>query len=75
MTQLTLAKESIKVIVNELNEAIVLRTEQGNFGFCNFLGLQILLPLAQKTYPEDVSFLQFLRKLNSFDYLLKNSSK
>lgn len=67
MTQLTLAKESLKVIVNELNEAIILRTENGNFGLCNKLGLEILHPLVNKTFPNDDLFNRFLNRLSSLN--------
>ena len=40
--QLQLAKESLRVIVNELNEGIILRTPNGNFGFCNRLGRRVI---------------------------------
>ena len=39
VNNLSLAEETLKVIVNELNEAIFLRSENGNLGFGNKIGL------------------------------------
>ena len=71
--QLQLAKESLRVIVNELNEGIILRTEEGNFGFCNKLGLKLIEPVKQDLFPNDKQFDCFLNELSSFDHLLQSS--
>lgn len=73
MSQLQLIKESLKVTVNELNEAIVMRTSEGNFGFCNSLGQKILQPIAEEEYPNDEKLEQFMERLSSLDYLIQSS--
>ena len=42
INQLELAKLSLRVIVNHLNEAIFLRSEDGSLSFSNELGIKII---------------------------------
>lgn len=73
--QLTVAKESLKVIVNQLNEAIILKTEDGNIGYCNKLGISIIRPIARNYFRSESLLGKFLQRLSSMDYLLYISSK
>ena len=42
LSQLQIAKLSMRVIVNHLNEALFLRTEDGRLSYCNELGTRII---------------------------------
>ena len=42
LSQLQIAKLSMRVIVNHLNEAIFLKSEDGRLSFCNDLGIKIV---------------------------------
>ena len=44
MSKFSIAKESLKVIINQLNEAIILKNADGTLGFCNEIGIQLLKP-------------------------------
>jgi len=44
--QLAVAKESLRVTVNNLNEAIIIRTQEGIIGYCNAHGLKIVKSIA-----------------------------
>ena len=40
--QVVLCQENFEVIVNNLNNAIISKTTDGHFGYCNQLGLDII---------------------------------
>ena len=60
MSQLSVAKESYKVIVNQLNEAIILRMEDGNLGYCNRQGIRLIKPLTKGLFGTKYQLGKFL---------------
>lgn len=72
MSQLSVAKLSLKVILNHLNEAIILRSEDGTIGYCNDLGLQLIRKVSKQTMHNDLKLNRFLTSLISMDFLNHN---
>lgn len=54
MSQAAIAKESLKVIVNRLNEAIFIKTSNGTIGYCNDTGIKIIRSISQGIFNNDV---------------------
>ena len=44
------AKVSLRVIMNHLNEALFLRTEDGKLSYCNDLGLKIVKKACRESF-------------------------
>lgn len=49
MSKFSIAKESLKVIINQLNEAIILKNADGTLGYCNEIGIQLLKPASSES--------------------------
>lgn len=53
MNQLQVARLSMRVIMNNLNEAIFLRTEDGKLSYCNYLGVKIVQTVCTGLFDND----------------------
>lgn len=58
------------MIVNNLNEAIILRNEEGNIGYCNERGLQFIKLLSKGIFKDEEASNLFLERVGSMDILL-----
>ena len=67
-----MAKLSLKVVVNSLNEALILRTEDGNIGYCNSQGLRIMKLLSHGLFQNKNKLNKYLDGLISMDFLTLN---
>ena len=65
-------KLSMRVIVNHLNEALFLRTEDGQLGYCNELAAKILYQGSKHLFDSDSQIKNYLNCLGSSDILLQN---
>lgn len=75
INQLSIAKINLKVMINHLNEALILRTEDGRVGYCNNLGLQFISSIASKVFDEEESKRSYLTRLTSLDFMTQSIFK
>lgn len=61
INQLSVAKLSLKVIMNNLNQAVILRTEDGKIGYCNLIGLHFVKQVSQGTFENDWALKKYLK--------------
>lgn len=72
VAELQIAKMSLKVIMNHLNSALILRQEDGTIGYCNQLGLKIIEKACQGVFPSESKLKRYLNQLTSMDFLTQN---
>ena len=53
ISQAAIAKESLKVIVNRLNEAIIIKTSNGTIGYSNDIGINIIKSISHGIFNND----------------------
>jgi hypothetical protein len=69
ITQLSVAKISLKKVVSHLNVALILRNHDGHIGFCNDLGSNLVRNVAREFFKSDKSLNKYLSKICSMDFL------
>lgn len=72
VSELQIAKLSLKVIMNHLNSALIIRQEDGTIGYCNKLGLNIIEKACQGVFPSESKLKRYLSQLTSMDFLTQN---
>lgn len=69
ITQLSVAKISLKKVVSHLNVALILRNHDGHIGFCNDLGANLIRNVSRDIFKSDKSLNKYLSKICSMDFL------
>ena len=64
---------SLEVIINHLNQAIILKTENGNVGYCNDVGLSFIRSIAEKLFEGNLEIGKYLDKLGSMEFLMNSA--
>lgn len=72
LTQMQVAKLSMRVIINQLNEAIFVKSEDGHLCYSNHLGLKILDKTCIDIIENRKQRKRYLNRLSSMDFLTKN---
>ena len=66
-----MTKSSLNVIVNHINDAVILRTEDGNISYCNHLGLSYIKSVSDGIFNSESSLKKFFENIGSMDLLLQ----
>lgn len=72
MSQLIMAKMSMRSLVNHLNEAIFLRIEGTSLSFCNELAIIILKQACQSLFHNDTQQKRYFKQLSSMDFVARS---
>ena len=72
LCQLQVAKFSMRAIVNHLNEALIVRTEDGQLSYSNDLGIRIFEKACEDVFRNQSSMHRYLNRLKSMDFLSFN---
>ena len=64
---------NLKVIINNLNQAIILKTEDDNIGYCNDFGLSIVHSISENLFENDNRVKKYIEQLGSMDFLMQNA--
>ena len=72
MNQLQVAKLSLRVIMNHLNEALFLRSDDGRLSYCNDLGVKIVKQSCRQAFKSPSQLSKYCNRLCSLDFLAKN---
>ena len=73
LSQLTVVKMSLKVIVNHINQAIILKTEKGSIGFCNDFGLSLVKTISNQLFQDDEQLDEHFINLQSINLLVEGA--
>ena len=57
-----------------LNEALIVRTEDGNINFCNEIGLKLIKPISERVLKSEDKLESYFKNLRSMDYLNESST-
>lgn len=69
ITQLSVAKISLKKVVSHLNVALILRNQDGQISFCNDLGANLVRNVSRDIFKGQKSLNKFMAKISSMDFL------
>ena len=72
INQLSVAKITLKKVVNHLNEALIIRSKNGSIGFCNDLGLRLIRKMSEGLFDNQKALNRYLKRMNSMDFLSGN---
>ena len=67
-----MAKLSMRVIVNNLNQALFVRSEHAKLIYCNNLATDIVQSICSNHFKNDNSIERYISRLGSMDNLAKN---
>jgi hypothetical protein len=72
MALLQVAKQSLKVTMNHLNEGLFIRSEDGTIGYCNELGIKLVDRVCREVFPKIQTLNRYYQHLRSMNFLSQN---
>lgn len=72
LNQLQVARLTLRVMMNHLNEAIFLLTDDGRLSYCNNLGIKIVKEACSDNFVSDKGFNKYFTLLGSMEFLTKD---
>lgn len=70
--QLQVAKVSMRMLINHLNEALFLRTDDGKLSYCNDLGIRIIRQACSEMFDSEQKMKKYLSRLGSMEFVAKS---
>lgn len=72
LNQLQMAKLSLRVLLNHLNEALFLRADDGRLSYCNNLAAKIIKESSVHCFGSENQLDNYCNKLGSMDFIAKS---
>ena len=67
-----MAKLSLRILLNHLNEALFMRADDGRLSYCNNLAAKIVMQSSRHCFDSEKQLYNYCQKLSSMDFIAKS---